>query len=38
MEILELYNKIKSIFSAYASIPDKVKDYAKEFLSKKEDK
>lgn len=37
MEVLELYTKIKSIFSAYASIPDKVKDYAKDFLSKKED-
>jgi len=37
MEILELYNKIKNIFSAYASIPDKVKDYAKDFLSKKDD-
>ncbi|MDD3793255.1 MAG: hypothetical protein PHI37_00380 [Candidatus Gracilibacteria bacterium] len=36
MEILELYNKIKSIFAAYASIPDKIKDYAKEFLSKKD--
>jgi hypothetical protein len=36
MEILELYNKIKSIFTAYASIPDKIKEYAKEFVTKKD--
>jgi len=35
MEILELYNKIKSIFATYASIPDKIKEYAKEFITKK---
>ncbi len=32
IEILEVYNKIKSIFSAYASIPDKIKDYAVNFI------
>lgn len=35
MEILEVYNKIKSIFSAYASIPDKIKEYAVDFLKNK---
>ncbi|MDD3145241.1 MAG: hypothetical protein PHV23_03985 [Candidatus Gracilibacteria bacterium] len=35
MELLEIYNKIKSIFSAYASIPDKIKDFAKDYINKK---
>lgn len=35
MEILEVYNKIKNIFSAYASIPDKIKDYAADFIKNK---
>lgn len=35
MELVEFYNKIKSIFSAYASIPDKIKDYAKDFIKNK---
>ncbi|MDD2908116.1 MAG: hypothetical protein PHH98_05785 [Candidatus Gracilibacteria bacterium] len=35
MELLEIYNKIKSIFAAYASIPDKIKDFAKDYINKK---
>jgi len=35
MEVLEVYNKIKSIFSAYASIPDKIKEYAVDFMKNK---
>ena len=34
MEIIEFYNKIKQIFSAYASIPDKLKDQAKNMMKK----
>lgn len=34
MEIVEFYNKIKSIFSAYASIPEKVKENIKDILKK----
>lgn len=35
IELVEIYNKIKSIFSAYASIPDKIKDLAKDYINKK---
>lgn len=34
MEMLEFYNKIKQIFSAYASIPDKIKEHAKDMMKK----
>ena len=34
MELLEFYNKIKQIFSAYASIPDKIKQNVKDMMKK----
>ena len=33
-EIVDYYNKIKQIFSAYQKIPDMVKEKIKEFTSK----
>ena len=35
-EMLELYNKIKSIFQAYANIPEMVKNKVSETLNKKD--
>jgi len=32
MEIVDLYNKIKEIFKAYANIPEKVKESVKDIL------
>ena len=34
MEIVDFYNKVKEIISAYKQIPDILKDKAKEFLTK----
>ena len=34
MEMLELYNKIKSVFQAYANIPDMIKEKVKEVMKK----
>jgi len=36
VEILEIYNKIKSIFQAYANIPEIVKSKVSETLNKKD--
>ena len=36
IEILEIYNKIKSIFQAYANIPEIVKSKVSETLNKKD--
>lgn len=33
-EIVNFYNKIKQIFSAYSAIPDKIKDAIKEKIKK----
>jgi len=33
-ELVDFYNKIKQIFAAYASIPDKIKEHAKDMMSK----
>ena len=35
-EIVDYYNKIKQIFSAYQKIPEMVKQKVKEFISKEE--
>ncbi len=35
-EIVDYYNKIKHIFSAYKQIPDIIKEKVKEFTSKEE--
>ncbi len=34
MEIVDFYNKIKEIISAYKQIPDMLKDKAKDFMTK----
>lgn len=34
MEIVDFYNKIKEIISAYKQIPDILKDKAKDFMTK----
>lgn len=36
MEVVEFYNKIKQIFAAYASIPDKIKEHAKEMMKNRD--
>ncbi|MCD5385251.1 hypothetical protein LRZ95_01130 [Candidatus Gracilibacteria bacterium] len=36
VEILEIYNKIKSIFQAYANIPETIKNKVSETLNKKD--
>ena len=36
VEMLELYNKIKSMFQAYANIPDMIKQKVSETLNKKD--
>ena len=36
VEMLELYNKIKSIFQAYANIPDMIKEKFSETMNKKD--
>ena len=36
VEMLGLYNKIKSIFQAYANIPDMIKQKVSETLNKKD--
>ena len=36
MELLELYNKMKTIFKAYANIPDMIKKKVSETLNKKD--
>ena len=36
MEILELYNKIKTVIKAYSSIPDMIKQKVSETLNKKD--
>ena len=36
VEMLEIYNKIKSIFQAYANIPEIVKNKVSETLNKKD--
>jgi len=36
VEILEIYNKIKTIFKTYANIPEMVKNKVSETLSKKD--
>ncbi len=36
MEVVELYNKIKQIFSAYANIPDIIKSKVSDTLNKKD--
>lgn len=36
MEVVELYNKVKSIFKAYANIPDIIKQKFSETLNKKD--
>ncbi len=33
-ELVDFYNKIKQIFAAYASIPDKIKEHAKDMMNK----
>ncbi len=38
MEIVEFYNKIKQIFSAYASIPEQIKDSVMDIFKDKKDK
>lgn len=38
MEVVELYNKIKSIFSAYSSIPEILKDKFLDIFNKKDSK
>ena len=37
VEMLELYHKIKSIFQAYANIPDMIKEKVSETLKNKKD-
>jgi len=36
VEMLEIYNKMKSIFQAYANIPEIIKNKVSETLNKKE--
>ncbi len=36
VEMLEIYNKMKTIFKAYANIPEMVKNKVSETLSKKD--
>jgi len=36
MEVVELYNKIKSMFKAYATIPDIIKQKVSDTLNKKD--
>jgi hypothetical protein len=36
MEVVEFYNKIKQIFSAYANIPDIIKNKVSDTLNKKD--
>jgi len=36
MEVVELYNKIKSMFQAYANIPNIIKSKVSETLNKKD--
>jgi hypothetical protein len=38
MEIVDIYNKIKEIFKAYANIPEKLKESLKDIISNKKDK
>jgi len=38
MEMVEFYNKIKQIFSAYASIPEQIKDSVMDIFKEKKDK
>ena len=36
-EIIDMYNKIKNIFKAYANIPDILKEKAKDIMKNKKD-
>lgn len=38
MEIVQVYNKIKQVFKAYASIPEQMKDSVMDLFKDKKDK